>query len=67
MGIRGPMILVDPASKLVHTAVRKKPFDPPSFAEALALGFAVLEQLGKTTVSQLTGVFDTSTFGSGPL
>jgi CubicO group peptidase (beta-lactamase class C family) len=47
LGIRGQMILVDPASKLVmvHTAVRQKPTDPASFAEPLALWFAVLRQL----------------------
>lgn len=49
LGIRGQMILVDPASKLimVHTAVRQKPSDPGSYAEPLALWFAVLAQLGK--------------------
>jgi hypothetical protein len=42
------MILVDPASKLVmvHTAVRQKPFDRVSTAEAIALWLAVIEQLG---------------------
>jgi len=49
IGIRGQMILVDPASKLVmvHTAVRQKPSDPASNAETVALWFAVIEQLGK--------------------
>ena len=49
LGIRGQMILVDPASKLVmvHTAVRQKPADPASLAEPLALWFGVLELLGK--------------------
>ncbi|MBR0830670.1 hypothetical protein JQ596_34705 [Bradyrhizobium manausense] len=49
LGIRGQMIAVDPASKLimVHTAVRQKPSDPASFSEPLALWFAVLAQLGK--------------------
>jgi CubicO group peptidase (beta-lactamase class C family) len=49
MGIRGQMILIDPASKLVmvHTAVRQKPFEPGSAKEPLTLWFAVLEQLGK--------------------
>jgi hypothetical protein len=32
---------------MVHTAVRKKPFDPASAAEPLAPWFAVLEQLGR--------------------
>src|SRR5262245_1948855 len=43
----GPMILVDPASKLVmvHTAVRQKPSG--SNAETIALWLAVLEHLGK--------------------
>ena len=47
LGLRGQMILVDPASKLVmvHTAVRQKPSDLN--AETIALWFAVLEQLGK--------------------
>jgi CubicO group peptidase (beta-lactamase class C family) len=49
IGIRGQMILVDPASKLVmvHTAVRRKPSDLGSLAEPLALWFAAIEQLGK--------------------
>jgi CubicO group peptidase (beta-lactamase class C family) len=49
MGIRGQMILVDPASKLVmvHTAVGKKPFDPAAVAETVALWLGVVEQLGK--------------------
>ncbi|MDI4233153.1 serine hydrolase [Bradyrhizobium sp. Arg237L] len=49
MGIRGQMILVDPASKvvMVQTAVYKKPFDPAFLAEPLALWFAALDQLGK--------------------
>ncbi len=49
LGIRGQIILVDPASKLVmvHTAVRQKPSDPGSFAEPLALWFGVLALLGK--------------------
>ena len=49
IGIRGQMILVDPASKLVmvHTAVRQKPSDPGSYAEILALWFSVVAQLGK--------------------
>ncbi|MEH2613952.1 serine hydrolase domain-containing protein [Bradyrhizobium sp. AZCC 1693] len=48
-GIRGQTILVDPASKLVmvHTAVRRKPSDPASYAEPLALWFGVLGQLGR--------------------
>ena len=49
LGIRGQMILVDPASKLVmvHTAVRQKPSDRASNAETVALWLAVVEQLGK--------------------
>jgi len=49
IGIRGQMILVDPASKLVmvHTAVRQKPSDPGSYAEILALWFSMVAQLGK--------------------
>ena len=49
LGIRGQIILVDPATKLVmvHTAVRKKPSEPRSYAETLALWFAVLKQLGQ--------------------
>ena len=48
LGVRGQMILVDPASKLVmvHTAVRQKPFDRVSTAETIALWLAVIEQLG---------------------
>ncbi|ULK95199.1 serine hydrolase [Bradyrhizobium sp. I71] len=48
LGIRGQVILVDPASKLVmvHTAVRQKPFEPGALREPLALWFAVLQQLG---------------------
>ncbi|NOJ39830.1 serine hydrolase domain-containing protein [Bradyrhizobium australiense] len=49
LGIRGQIILVDPVSKLVmvHTAVRQKPSEPSSYAEVLALWFAVVAQLGK--------------------
>jgi CubicO group peptidase (beta-lactamase class C family) len=49
IGIRGQMILVDPASKLVmvHTAVRQNPSAPASNAETVALWSAVIEQLGK--------------------
>ena len=48
-GIRGQVILVDPASKLVmvHTAVRKKPTEPGGLREPLALWSAVLQQLGQ--------------------
>ena len=48
LGIRGQIILVDPASKLVmvHTAVRQKPSEPGALSEPLALWFAVLQQLG---------------------
>ncbi|MDF0494138.1 serine hydrolase domain-containing protein [Bradyrhizobium yuanmingense] len=49
IGIRGQLILVDPASKLVmvHTAVRQKPNEPGAFREPLALWSAVLQQLGQ--------------------
>ncbi|MCK1720414.1 serine hydrolase [Bradyrhizobium sp. 141] len=49
LGIRGQIILVDPASKLVmvHTAVRPTPSEPGALREPLALWFAVLQQLGK--------------------
>jgi CubicO group peptidase (beta-lactamase class C family) len=49
IGIRGQIILVDPASKLImaQTAVHQQPPDPAPFAAPLALWFAVLEQLGK--------------------
>jgi CubicO group peptidase (beta-lactamase class C family) len=49
LGIRGQIILVDPASKLVmvHTAVRQKPAEPASYAETLALWFGALAQLGQ--------------------
>jgi CubicO group peptidase (beta-lactamase class C family) len=49
LGIRGQIIFVDPASKLVmvHTAVRRKPSDPGSNAETVALWLNVVAQLGK--------------------
>jgi CubicO group peptidase (beta-lactamase class C family) len=49
LGIRGQIILVDPASKLVmvHTAVRRKPSEEASYAETITLWFGVLAQLGK--------------------
>jgi CubicO group peptidase (beta-lactamase class C family) len=49
LGIRGQMILVDPASGLVmvHTAVFKKPAEDGALAEPLALWRAVIAQLGK--------------------
>jgi CubicO group peptidase (beta-lactamase class C family) len=49
IGIRGQMILVDPASKLVmvHTAVRQKPSDRASSADLIALWLGVVAQLGK--------------------
>jgi CubicO group peptidase (beta-lactamase class C family) len=48
LGIRGQIIFVDPASKLVmvHTAVRKKPSEPASNAETVALWLNVVAQLG---------------------
>ena len=52
LGIRGQIILVDPASKLVmvHTAVRPTPSEPGALREPLALWFAVLRQLGKMII-----------------
>jgi CubicO group peptidase (beta-lactamase class C family) len=49
IGIRGQMIFVDPASKLVmvHTAVHKQPSDRASYAEPIALWLGVVAQLGK--------------------
>ena len=49
LGIRGQIIFVDPASKLVmvHTAVRKKPSEPASNAETVTLWLNVVAQLGK--------------------
>jgi CubicO group peptidase (beta-lactamase class C family) len=49
IGIRGQMILVDPASKLVmvHAAVRKQPSDRASSADLIALWLGVVAQLGK--------------------
>jgi CubicO group peptidase (beta-lactamase class C family) len=49
LGIRGQMILVDPASKLVmvHAAVRKQPSDRASSADLIALWLGVVAQLGK--------------------
>ncbi|THD48438.1 MAG: class C beta-lactamase-related serine hydrolase [Bradyrhizobium sp.] len=49
LGLRGQMILVDPASKLVmvHTAVRKNTSDRASNAETIALWRGVVEQFGK--------------------
>ena len=49
LGIRGQMILVDPASGLVmvHTAVFKKPAEEGALAEPLALWRGVIAQLGK--------------------
>ena len=47
IGIRGQMIFVDPASKLVmvHTAVRQKPADRAANAETVALWLAAVAQL----------------------
>ncbi len=49
LGLRGQVILVDPASKLVmvHTAVRKNTSDRASNAETIALWLGVVEQFGK--------------------
>jgi CubicO group peptidase (beta-lactamase class C family) len=48
LGLRGQMIFVDPASKLVmvHTAVRRKPVDPAS-VETRALWAGLVRDLGK--------------------
>ena len=50
LGIRGQIILVDPASKLVmvHTAVRKQPSEPSSYAEIITLWLHVVAQVGKS-------------------
>ena len=49
LGIRGQMIFVDPATKLVmvHTAVRPKAVDRAASAETVALWLAVVDQLGR--------------------
>jgi CubicO group peptidase (beta-lactamase class C family) len=49
IGIRGQLILIDPASKIVmvHTAVRLKPAEPRANAETIALFLGVVEQFGK--------------------
>jgi CubicO group peptidase (beta-lactamase class C family) len=49
LGIRGQMIFVDPATKLVmvHTAVRPTPVDRTASAETIALWLAVVDQLGR--------------------
>ena len=49
LGIRGQMIFVDPATKLVmvHTAVRPKAVDRTASAETIALWLAVVDQLGR--------------------
>ena len=49
LGIRGQMIFVDPATKLVmvHTAVRPKAVDRAASAETIALWLAVVDQLGR--------------------
>jgi CubicO group peptidase (beta-lactamase class C family) len=49
IGIRGQLIFVDPTSKLVmvHTAVRKQPSDPASYADPIALWLGVVAQLGR--------------------
>jgi CubicO group peptidase (beta-lactamase class C family) len=49
LGLRGQIIFVDPASKLVmvHTAVRKNLSEPASSAEAVTLWLHVVAQFGK--------------------
>jgi CubicO group peptidase (beta-lactamase class C family) len=49
LGIRGQMILIDPASKLVmvHTAVRRKPSEEGANKETITLWLNVVAQLGK--------------------
>ena len=51
LGIRGQMIFVDPATKLVmvHTAVRSKAVDRDASAETIALWLAVVDQLGRSS------------------
>ena len=50
LGIRGQMIFVDPATKLVmvHTAVRPKAVDRTASAETVALWLAMVDQLGRS-------------------
>jgi CubicO group peptidase (beta-lactamase class C family) len=49
IGIRGQLIFVDPATKLVmvHTAVRRNPSDLAANAEAVTMWLYVVAQLGK--------------------
>jgi len=49
LGVRGQMIFVDPATKLVmvHTAVRPKAVDRTASAETIALWLAVVDQFGR--------------------
>jgi CubicO group peptidase (beta-lactamase class C family) len=49
LGIRGQMIFVDPATKLVmvHTAVRPNAVDRTASAETIALWLAMVDQLGR--------------------
>lgn len=49
LGVRGQMIFVDPATKLVmvHTAVHPKAVDRSASAETIALWLAVVDQLGR--------------------
>jgi CubicO group peptidase (beta-lactamase class C family) len=50
LGIRGQMIFVDPATKLVmvHTAVRPQAVDRTASAETIALWLAAVDQLGRS-------------------
>jgi CubicO group peptidase (beta-lactamase class C family) len=50
LGIRGQMIFVDPATKLVmvHTAVRPQAVDRTASAETVALWLAAVDQLGRS-------------------
>src|SRR3954453_21543986 len=50
LGIRGQMIFVDPATKLVmvHTAARPQAVDRTASAETIALWLAAVDQLGRS-------------------
>jgi CubicO group peptidase (beta-lactamase class C family) len=51
LGIRGQVIFVDPATKLVmvHTAVRPNAVDTTASAETVALWLAAVDQLGRSS------------------
>src|SRR5438874_3581470 len=52
LGIRGQMIFVDPATKLVmvHTAARPQAVDRTASAETIALWLAAVDQLGRSAL-----------------